>query len=47
MFEGLSARLSDVLDKLTRRGALTEGDLYDINNIVSGGSTTTNANATF
>jgi signal recognition particle subunit SRP54 len=27
MFDGLSARLSDVLDKLTRRGALTEGDV--------------------
>ena len=29
MFEGLSARLSDVLDKLTRRGALTEGDVNE------------------
>ncbi|MDZ5451434.1 signal recognition particle protein [Labrys sp. ZIDIC5] len=27
MFDGLSARLSDVLDKLTRRGALTEADV--------------------
>src|SRR3954447_25939347 len=27
MFDGLSARLSDVLDKLTRRGALTESDV--------------------
>ncbi|MDQ0396144.1 signal recognition particle protein [Labrys monachus] len=27
MFDGLSARLSDVLDKLTRRGSLTEGDV--------------------
>ena len=27
MFDGLSARLSDVLDELTRRGALTEGDV--------------------
>src|SRR4051794_17563548 len=29
MFEGLSARLSDVLDKLTRRGALNEGDVNE------------------
>src|SRR3954454_24454515 len=29
MFDGLSARLSDVLDKLTRRGALTEGDVNE------------------
>jgi signal recognition particle subunit SRP54 len=29
MFEGLSARLSGVLDKLTGRGALSEGDVND------------------
>ena len=29
MFEGLSARLSGVLDKLTGRGALSEGDVNE------------------
>ena len=29
MFEGLSSRLSGVLDKLTRRGALSEGDVNE------------------
>ena len=27
MFEGLSDKLSGILDKLTRRGALTEDDV--------------------